>query len=165
MKSMTGYGKAVCALPDKKITIEIKSVNSKQLDINLKLPSLYRDKDGEIRAMASKMLERGKVEIYVAMETIGLSNTFSLNTTLAKKYYEDLKQLSAELGTPMTEDFLQVLIRMPDIIKTQSEEPDEEEWQQIAVAVENALLATNEFRENEGQVLRRDMLQLSLIHI
>ena len=104
MKSMTGYGKAVCTLPDKKITIEIKSVNSKQFDLNLKLPALYRDKDAEIRGLASKVLERGKVEIYITLETPAAGNNFSLNKELAKKYYEDLKQRSAELGTPMTED-------------------------------------------------------------
>ncbi len=158
MKSMTGYGKAVCTLPDKKITIEIKSVNSKQFDLNLKLPALYRDKDAEIRGLASKVLERGKVEIYITLETPAAGNNFSLNKELAKKYYEDLKQLSAELGTPMTEDFLSVLIRMPDIIKTQSEEANDEEWWQIAVAIEKAIAEVSAFRKLEGSILREDML-------
>lgn len=159
MKSMTGYGKAICSLPEKKVTIEIKSVNSKQFDLNLKLPSVYREKDAEIRALASKVLERGKVEVYITLETNGTTNGFSLNKELAKKYYHDLKQLSEELGEPMTNDFLQALIRMPDIIKTQNDEVDDEEWWQIAAAIDKAIMEVNAFRKIEGAVLQEDMLE------
>jgi uncharacterized protein (TIGR00255 family) len=158
MKSMTGYGKAICNLPDKKITIEIKSVNSKTFDLNLKLPSVYREKDAEIRALASKVLERGKIEIYITLDSPMQSNNFSLNKELAKKYYQDLKQLSEELGVPMSSDFLSVLIRMPDIIKTQNEEPKEEEWWHIAVAIEKAIMDVNAFRKIEGAALLDDMV-------
>lgn len=159
MKSMTGYGKAACALPDKKIIIEIKTINSKTLDVNLKLPALYRDKDAEIRNLVSKILERGKVEVLITMESIGVSNSVSLNKDLAKKYYADLKQLSDDLGIPMTDDFVQVLVRMPDIIKSQSEEASDEEWLQIAFAIEKALMDTDAFRKMEGAILCNDMLK------
>ncbi len=154
---MTGYGKAICNLPDKKITIEIKSVNSKQFDLSLKLPAAYRDKDADIRSQASKILERGKVEIYITLETQGVSNLFTLNKDLAKKYYDDLKQLADELSVPMTDDVLAVLMRMPDIVKTQGEELNDAEWWQIAVAIEKAIMDVDAFRKIEGAVLRDDM--------
>jgi len=157
MKSMTGYGKAICTLPDKKITIEIKSVNSKMFDLSLKIPSVYREKDADIRGLASRVLERGKIEIYITMETPAQNSNFSLNKELAKNYYQELKQLSDELGIPMTHDFLQVLIRMPDIIKSQNEETDEEEWWKIAVAIEKAITDVNAFRKIEGAVLLDDI--------
>ncbi|MEI6124520.1 MAG: YicC/YloC family endoribonuclease [Bacteroidota bacterium] len=159
MKSMTGYGKAVCSLPDKKITIEIKSVNSKQLDINLRLPSVYREKEADIRNMASKILERGKVDIFVAIESMAANNNFSINKELAQKYFNDLKQLAEAIQLPLPNDMLSVVMRMPDVMKTQSEELDDEEWKQIMPALEQALANTDSFRKNEGEVLRRDMLQ------
>jgi uncharacterized protein (TIGR00255 family) len=166
MKSMTGYGKAVCTLPDKKVTIEIKSINSKQFDLNLKLPSVYRDKDADIRALASKVLERGKIEMYISLENPTQSNNFSLNRELAKKYYDDLKQITTDLGTPWTDDFLSVLIRMPDIIKTQTEELNEEEWWQIALAIEKAIMDLNAYRKIEGAALKDDMIdRIEIIQI
>ena len=159
MKSMTGYGKAVCSLPDKKISIEIKSVNSKQLDISLKLPSTYREKEADIRSLISKKLERGKIDVFVSAEVLGMSTGFSVNKELAKKYYDDLKQLALELDTPLDDDIISVLLRMPDIVKTQSEEPNEEEWSQIAACIDKAVDAADGCRRNEGEVLRRDMLQ------
>jgi uncharacterized protein (TIGR00255 family) len=158
MKSMTGYGKAICSLPGKKITIEIKSINSKQLDISLRLPPVYRDKDADIRSLASKVLERGKIEIFISVESLTGDTNYSLNKELAKRYFNDLKQLSEELGLPMTDDVLAVLMRMPDVVKTQSEEAGEEEWLQIALAVEKAVGEVNAFRKIEGAALRGDML-------
>jgi uncharacterized protein (TIGR00255 family) len=157
MKSMTGYGKAICTLPDKKVTIEIKSVNSKQFDLNLKLPSGYREKDADIRALVSNVLERGKIEIYISIDNPSQNNNFSINKDLAKKYYEDMKQLTLELGTGWTNDFLSVLVRMPDIIKTQSEELDENEWWQVALSVEKAVMDVNAYRKIEGAALKDDM--------
>ncbi len=159
MKSMTGYGKAVCSLPDKKVSIEIKSVNSKQFDLNLKLPSAYRDKDADIRSLVSKVLERGKVDIFITVENVSGETNFSLNKELAKKYYEDLKQLSEELNIPMHPDILASLIKMPDVVKSQGEEINDEEWWQIAVAIEKAVSDVNAFRKIEGAVLCEDMLQ------
>ncbi len=159
MKSMTGYGKAICSLPDKKITIEIKSVNSKQLDVNLRIPSKYREKESDLRGMASKWLERGKVDINMSLESIATSTNYSLNKELAKKYYEDIKQFSEEVQTPFPEDIISILIRMPDVVKTQSEELNDDEWKQIAQAIEQAFIHIDAFRKNEGEVLKKDMTQ------
>jgi uncharacterized protein (TIGR00255 family) len=158
MKSMTGYGKAVCNLPDKKVTIEIKSINSKQLDISLRIPAAYRDKDADIRGLVSNVLERGKVEIFISVESLSGDTGFSLNKELAKKYYADLLKLSEELGVPMTNDAIAVLMRIPDIAKTQIEEINDEEWWQTAVAIEKAVADVNAYRKIEGAALCDDML-------
>ena len=100
MKSMTGYGKAICEMPDKKVTIEIKSVNSKQLDLNIKLPAMFRDKETEIRSLISKQLERGKIDCYINIEQIQAAGNFSLNKSQAAKYHEEIKLLSEELALP-----------------------------------------------------------------
>jgi len=161
MKSMTGYGKAVCELPGKKITFEMKSVNSKQLDFNIKLPAMLREKETEIRSLISKCLERGKVDLYVNVETLVAQDAFSLNTTLAAQYHEGIKQLSGELGLPMPspQEIIPLLLRMPDVVKTPVEELKEEEWTMIHQGIEDAVYALDTFRLNEGAVLEKDILQ------
>lgn len=157
MKSMTGYGKTVCELPDKKISIEIKSLNSKQLDLNIKLPALLRDKEPEIRSLVSRQLERGKIDMFVNIEHLSAHGNFSLNTPQAIKYLEDLKTLSSDLGTDLPEDIISLLVRLPDIVKTPVEEVREEDWTLILKEIEAAVSKLNEFRKNEGVVLKEDI--------
>ena len=156
---MTGYGKTICNLPDNSVSIEVKSINSKQFDLNLKLPPVYRDKEAEIRNLALKVLERGKIEINIAVEAPGTNNNYIVNKALAKKYYKELKQLSVDLGVLMTDDILAVLTRLPDVVKAKNEEIDPDEWWQIAVAVERALADVNSYRTIEGAALRDDLLE------
>jgi uncharacterized protein (TIGR00255 family) len=164
MKSMTGYGKATCELPDKKVTIEVKSVNSKQLDLNIKLPAMFRDKETEVRSLISKQLERGKIDCYINLEQTHTAGNFSLNKEQAARYHEEIKQLSAELALPMPEDILPLLVRMPDVVKTPVEELNDDEWAVIYKDVEKAVHLMDEFRLNEGNVLKNDMAQrVSLI--
>jgi len=159
MKSMTGYGRAVCELPGKKVTIEIKSVNSKQLDLNIKLPGMLREKEADIRSLLSKQLERGKIDFYVNLEPLLSQGAFALNTAQAAQYHEGIKQLSKDLGLPMPQEVISLLLRMPDVVKNPIEELKEEEWVLIYKKIEKAVLALDTFRLNEGNVLKNDMLQ------
>ncbi len=159
MKSMTGYGRAVCELPGKKVTIEIKSVNSKQIDLNIKLPGMLREKEADIRSLLSKQLERGKIDFYINIEQLLAHGSYSLNTAQAAQYHEGIKQLSDELGLPMPQEVIPLLVRMPDVVKTPMEELNEDEWTLIYKEIEKAVLALDTFRLNEGNVLKNDMLQ------
>ncbi|MCK9612786.1 MAG: YicC/YloC family endoribonuclease [Bacteroidales bacterium] len=163
MKSMTGYGKAVCELPDKKISIEIKSVNSKQLDLNIKLPAVLRDKEPEIRSFISKKLERGKIDLYINIEYLFAHGNFSLNTPQAIKYLEDIKQLSAELGLELPQEIVPLLVRLPDVVKTPMDEVNENEWVKIFESFEKAVDNLVTFRKNEGNVMKKDIEQHVLL--
>jgi uncharacterized protein (TIGR00255 family) len=158
MKSMTGFGKSVCELPDKKVTIEIRSLNSKQLDLNLRTHTLYRDKEPELRQLLSRSLERGKVDFSLYVETAGENQTSAINHTLAAAYYSEIKKLAEATGATST-DYLALVLRMPDVMKQDRITPDENEWKQIAVAVENAIAAFNRFREDEGKILEAEFRQ------
>lgn len=159
MKSMTGYGRAVCELPGKKVSIEIRSVNSKQFDLNIKLPAMLREKEADIRSLVSKQLERGKIDFYVSVEHLLANENFSLNTAQAKQYHEGIKQLSEELGLPVPQEIIPLLLRLPDVVKTPAEELNDAEWALIYKEIEKAVLMMDTFRLNEGNVLKEDMLQ------
>ncbi len=164
MKSMTGYGRAVCELPGKKVSIEIRSVNSKQFDLNIKLPAMLREKEADIRSLVSKQLERGKIDFYVNIEHLLANDNFSLNTPQARQYHEGIKQLSAELGLSMPQEVIPLLLRLPDVVKTPAEELNDHDWALIFKEIENAVIMLDTFRLNEGNVLKKDMLQrISLI--
>jgi uncharacterized protein (TIGR00255 family) len=155
IRSMTGYGKAVKELADKRVVVEIRSVNSKQLDLNLKLSSLFREKEAEIRSILSSRLERGKVDIAIYLEySTGQSNS-AIDTALATHYYSELKKLSDELSLGNT-DYLSIISRMPEVIKSGSEELNEQDWQNIFEALTEALDHLDEFRQHEGEILEKD---------
>jgi uncharacterized protein (TIGR00255 family) len=155
IRSMTGYGKAVKELADKRVIVEIRSVNSKQLDLNLKLSSLFREKEAEIRSILSSRLERGKVDIAIYLEySAGQSNSV-IDTMLASHYYSELKKLSDELSLGNT-DYLSIISRMPEVIKSGSEELNEQDWQSIFEAITEALYHLDEFRQHEGDILEKD---------
>lgn len=154
---MTGFGKSVCELPKKKISIEIKSLNSKQMDINIKLPVFYREKETDVRAILASRLERGKVDFYVNVENIGSNAECSINRDVVKAHYNELKQISDDLNLAPS-DFLSVLMKMPDIYNTNNEEIDENEWNMFKLAIEKAIDNVDEFRLNEGNILQNDFL-------
>jgi uncharacterized protein (TIGR00255 family) len=158
MKSMTGFGKSVCELPDKKVTIEIRSLNSKQLDLNLRTHTLYRDKEPELRQLLSRTLERGKIDFSLYVETAGENQTSAINHTLAAAYYSEIKKLAEATGATST-DYLALVLRMPDVMKQDRITPDENEWKQITIAVENAVTAFNRFRDDEGKILEAEFRQ------
>ncbi len=159
IKSMTGFGKAICELPIKKITIEIKSVNSKQLDYNLKLPYIYREKEVEIRNILSNRLERGKIDVYVNTENTGGISNYSINRAVAIKYYEELKGLSSVIGKNDFNDYLPIIIKLPEVLKSENSEIEEEEVNKFVETFETALSQLDEFRKHEGEVLEKDFIK------
>lgn len=158
IRSMTGYGKAECELAQKKVTIEVKSLNSKQLDINTRIPGVYRDKEIEIRRELSEKLIRGKIDFSLFTESLGVESNSAINTSLVKNYFRQLSQISNELGVPVNEHTLQIVMQLPDAVKTTREELDENEWKIILATIQEALNSLDTFRLQEGESLYYDTI-------
>jgi uncharacterized protein (TIGR00255 family) len=156
---MTGYGKAECLLANKKLTIEIKSLNSKQLDTNTRLPSLYKEKELEIRQIIASAMERGKVECSFYYELSGETAPGTINEPVVKEYYHQLYKISGELGLQASLELLSTVMRMPDTIRTEKAELDDSEWSLVTEALKQALNNVNSFRIQEGESLDRDLRQ------
>ena len=157
MKSMTGFGKAVCELPNKKVTVEIRSLNSRQLDLNFRVAPQYRDKESEIRSLLSKSLERGKIDFSLYAESAGESSSNAINQALAMEYYREIKKLAEATGEQT--DILSLVMRMPDVLKQEKAAPDEDEWKAIMNSVIETIAAFNKFRDDEGKVLEKEFQQ------
>ncbi len=155
---MTGFGKAEFEVNNKKITIEIKSLNSKQIDINTRTPALYREKDIIIRKALSEKLTRGKVDFNIYVENLGDESNSKINEPILKSYFHHLKQISEELGVDTDHTTLQAAMRLPDVVKTEYETLDETEWKTIFENILKALADINEYRNNEGKALETDIL-------
>ncbi|MCB0426089.1 MAG: YicC family protein [Mangrovimonas sp.] len=153
--SMTGYGKAVLQLPSKKLTIEIKSLNSKNLDLNTRMPSVYREKELDIRKLIANQLERGKVDFSIFLEVTGEETSTQLNTPVVKQY---MKQLKEVVNGDETE-LLKMAVRFPDALNTEREEIDENEWHQVENSIAEVLKAIDLYRLDEGKVLESDFAQ------
>ena len=153
---MTGYGKAVVAFKEKKIHVEIKSLNSKQLDLNTRIAPLYREKEMEMRQMVAEALIRGKVDMSVWVEKDMAVDPTPINAQLVENYYQQIKAISDKTGIPMPEDWFYTLLRMPDVLtKTDTEELDEEEWAVVKGGVAEALKNLVDFRTQEGAALQK----------
>ena len=153
---MTGYGKAVVVYKDKKINAEIKSLNSKQLDLQARIAPLYREKEMEIRQMISTALERGKVDFALWIEKDAGVDATPVNALLVENYYHQLKDVAQRVGIPEPQDWLYTLTRMPDVLtKTDTEVLTDEEWAAARKAVEEAINALVEFRRQEGAALEK----------
>ena len=164
IKSMTGFGKSEVEFSNKKITIEIKSLNSKQLDINTRLPFNYNEKDLEIRNIISKNLERGKVFFSLNSESLGDESIYNINKGIAKKYYLELKSLAQEIGEDKNTDYLQLLSKMPEVIKQEKDKIDDSEWKEISKCIDESIKKLNEFRSEEGQSIEKDFIhRISII--
>lgn len=153
IQSMTGFGKSVTQIPNKKITVELKSLNSKNFDLNARIPSFYREKELELRTMISNSLGRGKVDLSIYVEYTGEQTSTNINTEAVKNYMEQLRSI---VNTDEAE-LLKMAVKMPDALKTEREEIDEEEFKIIEKAVEDALTEINKFRTDEGQALENDL--------
>jgi uncharacterized protein (TIGR00255 family) len=151
--SMTGFGRHVVQLPNKKITIEIKSLNSKNLDINARMPSFYKEKELPMRKQVASSLLRGKIDLSLFVEMNGEETSAMINEGIISKYITQLQGISKEGNTI---DYLQIAMRLPDALKTEREEIDVEEWQAIQAGVTSALKRINTFRADEGLVLEND---------
>ncbi|WP_282629317.1 YicC/YloC family endoribonuclease [Empedobacter sedimenti] len=159
--SMTGYGKAVLELPEKKVTIEIRSLNSKTLDLNTRIPSFYREKELEIRNLISEKVQRGKVDFSMMVELNPAARNQNINAELIKSYMAEFKSI-----TPNVTDgeLLPVVMRLPDVISYTQDDLGEDEWNQIRATIIDAINALNQFRLDEGSVLEK-YLTLNLTNI
>ena len=154
IQSMTGYGKSVIQLPSKKISIEIKSLNSKNLDLNARMPSMYREKELEIRKLIASKLVRGKIDFSLFVEITGEATSSHINKTVVKAYMNQLKEVVEGDDT----ELLKMAIRLPDAVTTEREEIDEDEWQKIATEIDSSLEKIHEYRLDEGRHLEKDFL-------
>ena len=153
---MTGYGKAVVAYKDKKINVEVKSLNSKQLDLQTRIAPLYREKEMEIRQMVATAVIRGKVDFSLWIEKDATVDATPINASLVDNYYRQMKDIAAKTGIPMSEDPFYTLLRMPDVLtKTEQEVLSDEEWTVARQGVTEALNALVDFRVQEGAALEK----------
>lgn len=157
IQSMTGYGKAIAELSDKKINIEIKSLNSKALDLSTRIAPTYREKEIEIRNEISKNLERGKIDFSLWIEKKESAESATpINQALVEGYYNQIKDIADKLNIPVPTDWFQTLLRMPDVMtKTEIQELTEEEWETVHMAVIEAINHLVEFRKQEGVALEK----------
>ena len=163
VKSMTGYGKAEINVGGKKFTIEIRSLNSKQLDLSMKVPSLYRVLEYDLRTMVAKTMKRGKVDVYLSYESSSTSTSSVINKELCSTYIEQIKELSSlnslNIDSPEANaTIIATALRMPDVISTQSDAVNDDEKGAITECVVMALKHIEEFREQEGNILITDLL-------
>ncbi len=152
IQSMTGYGKSLVQLPSKKITVEIKSLNSKNLDVNARVPSAYREKELDIRKRISKSLSRGKVDFNLYVEQTGEETSTVINEAAVKQYMKQLAHITD--GNPV--ELMKMAVRFPDALQTERDEIDETEYNKIIEAVDEALQSINQYRTDEGKALEAD---------
>ena len=158
IQSMTGYGKATAELPDKKINVEIKSLNSKAMDLSTRIAPAYREKEIEIRNEVSKVLERGKVDFSLWIEKKEGTDSATVNKELIKNYFYQLDEICIEQGIPKPapNEWLQLLLRMPDVMsKTEIQELTKEEWEMVRATVLEAIGHLVDFRKQEGAALEK----------
>lgn len=153
IQSMTGFGKSLLQLPSKKITVEIKSLNSKSLDLNARIPGHYREKELQLRTLIASALTRGKVDFSLQVEVTGEETTAAINPTVVNNYIRQLKEIVD--GDEI--ELLKMAVRMPDALKTERNEIDETEFEGIEEAVSEALIEINKFRTDEGLALEKDL--------
>ena len=151
--SMTGFGKSTAEINGKKITAEIKSLNSKQMDLSVRIPQQLRERELALRSVVAKELERGKVDLTITLESIANDTPISINKALAGKYKVQIEQMSEELNIPLPTDWYATLLRLPDVLKQESAETDEEELSALDTAVASAITHLIEFRTQEGKRL------------
>lgn len=153
MQSMTGYGKSAIELPNKKITIEIKSLNSRQFDLFTRIPMVYREKEIALRNNLSKKLERGKIDLYLNVEEISKDVSSKIDFAVIKRYHQEIKKLASEMNVDEPQDWFITLLRLPDVMRQEGEALDETEWTAIEKTVDKAVEALIEFRQQEGAML------------
>jgi uncharacterized protein (TIGR00255 family) len=161
MQSMTGFGKAVSEFSNKKVVIEVKSLNSKQLDLYTKINYFYRSKELEIRNLVQQELGRGKVELSLVVDQVSEATAgVQINKVAFNNYVNQIKEISEESGVALPNDWFTVVMRMPEVLKAeQNEELSDEEWEQTLSAIKEALKALNEFRSQEGEGLKKFFIE------
>lgn len=157
--SMTGYGKATVELPHKKVTIELKSLNSRQFDLYSRIPQIYREKEIEIRNNLAKALERGKVDLHFNLEYISKDVSSKIDHAVVEQYHNEIKNISDELKIGLPRDWFTVLLRLPDVMKPDIEELEENEWKLIEKGIQEAVVNLQSFRAQEGLMLEKVLRQ------
>ncbi|MCA0932912.1 YicC family protein [Lutimonas saemankumensis] len=150
IQSMTGYGKSIIQLDSKKISLELKSLNSKNLDINARFPGIYKEKEIEVRKLLANRLVRGKIDMSFYIETTAEETSTKINKGIVSGYIEQLEEIHKEA------DILAIAMRLPDVLKTEREELDPQEWMEIEKGIEEAVNALQEYRVSEGNELKND---------
>jgi uncharacterized protein (TIGR00255 family) len=154
---MTGYGKALANLNDKNILVEIRSLNSKQFDLSLRLPAVYKEKEIELRNFLAQELIRGKIDVIINIEGLQETTAVALDENNARQYYEQIRKLENKLNLENTRDVMSLLLKMPEVLKSEKKEPDEKEWQIIINTLWQAITHFNNFREKEGSSLEKEL--------
>ncbi|MBP3566238.1 MAG: YicC family protein [Paraprevotella sp.] len=156
IQSMTGYGKSTAVFKNKKINVEIKSLNSKALDLSTRIAPLYREKEMEIRSMISKVLERGKVDFSIWVEKDETQTATPINGAILENYYSQIKTISEEKNIPLPADWFATLLRLPDVMtRTEVEELEDEEWNIVQNIINDAIAKLVDFRTQEGIALQK----------
>ncbi len=158
IQSMTGFGRATCELPDKVVAIEIKTLNSKQLDLNLRLPQQFREKEMDLRNELINRVKRGKIDVNFNLEYKEERQAIQINEATVIRYYRQLKALSEQLEIRDSDSLLQAVLRLPDVVSTEKEQPDVAEWEKLLATFTCALDELEKFRIQEGKVLSQDIL-------
>lgn len=159
IQSMTGFGKATAELSNRKVTVEVKSLNSKQLDLSVRIPSVYKEQELNVRSLIARRLERGKVDFAIYIENTSKETTSQINQNVLEAYYNQIKNSSEKLGVDVPADWFQVLLRLPDVLKYEAQEADEEEWKIVSETINKALDQLVEFRKQEGKMLEDLFIQ------
>lgn len=155
VQSMTGFGKATCEYGNKKIVVEIKSLNSKQIDLSTRISGLYREKDIEVRNEIAQQLERGKIDLALYIDNSTKESVSQINQSVITAYYEQIKQIADNTGMELPNNWFEILLRLPDALKTDTVELDENEWLEIRKTIQQAVDQLKAFRIQEGKSLEQ----------
>jgi uncharacterized protein (TIGR00255 family) len=156
IKSMTGYGKAVADTPKRKIAIEIKSLNSKQLDLSTKLPWIYKEKEPEIRNLVSQNLDRGKIDLAIYFDTLDGEAATIINKPVVKYYYMQFREIAAELNIKLDDQVFNTIMKLPDTLKSEKPEIPEEEWELMKERIMESIRMLDDYRIEEGKSIMAD---------
>ncbi len=154
---MTGFGRAEGVVKDRKVTVEMRSLNSKQLDLFLKLPGVYKDRENELRQLVSEQVVRGKVEVFVGFEALHVSKRTTFDRELVRAYYNELAAIARDVAPEAKTDLLAQVLRLPDVASTTTERVDDEEWKGVLALCNEAMKAYDGFRKNEGSRLHDEL--------
>jgi uncharacterized protein (TIGR00255 family) len=157
IKSMTGYGKAIVETPQKKITIEIKSLNSKQFDLNTKVPWLYKEKELEIRNLVSQMLDRGKIDLSLYCDMLDNDTVTVINKSAVKNYYNQFSDIASELKIDLDDQIFSAIMKLPDTLKTEKPEMPEGEWEMVKNKIIESITMVDQYRVEEGNSIMTDI--------
>ena len=159
IKSMTGFGKSAAEIPQKKISVEIKSLNSKSLDLNARLPWIYKEKESEIRNIVSQKLDRGKIDLNINFDVLDSEIVPVINKNVVKNYYTQLKEIAGELNINADDQLLSTIMRLPDALRTEKPELAEEEWLMVREKIFEAIEHLDGYRIEEGKSIEADLMR------